>query len=161
MASDVPRSWPRTDSSVPPTRATRIEESRSREASSSRASAQTEFPPSTGGGAAGAVENVAVGAVDALGAELVALHATQKSERPDLGDAKVVVSGGRGMKNGENFKVLEELADLLGGAMGASRAATDAGMVPNDWQVGQTGESSRRSSTSRSRSPARSSTSPA
>ena len=100
---------------------------------------QTEFPPAAAGGAAGAVENVAVGAVDALGAELVALHATQ-SARPDLGDAKVVVSGGRGMKAGENFKVLEELADLLGGAMGASRAATDAGMVPNDLQVGQTGK---------------------
>jgi electron transfer flavoprotein alpha subunit len=100
---------------------------------------QTAFPPSTGGGAAGAVENVAVGAIDALGAELVALHATQKSARPDLGEAKVVVSGGRGMKEGKNFKVLEELTDLLGGALGASRAACDAGMVPNDLQVGQTG----------------------
>jgi len=100
---------------------------------------QTAFPPSVPGGGAGAVENVAVGAVDALGAELVALHATQKSARPDLGEAKVVVSGGRGMKEGKNFKVLEELTDLLGGALGASRAACDAGMVPNDLQVGQTG----------------------
>jgi len=100
---------------------------------------QTAFPPSTGGGAAGVVENVAVGAIDALGAELVALHASQKSARPDLGEAKVVVSGGRGMKEGKNFKVLEELTDLLGGALGASRAAADAGMVPNELQVGQTG----------------------
>jgi electron transfer flavoprotein alpha subunit len=101
---------------------------------------QTAFPAAAaGGGAAGAVENVAVGAVDALGAELVALHATQ-SARPDLSDAKVVVSGGRGMREGANFKVLEELTDLLGGALGASRAAADAGMVPNDLQVGQTGK---------------------
>jgi electron transfer flavoprotein alpha subunit len=100
---------------------------------------QTAFPPSAGGGGAGAIENVAVAAVDALGAELVALHATQKSARPDLGEAKVVVSGGRGMREGKNFKVLEELTDLLGGALGASRAAADAGMVPNELQVGQTG----------------------
>ena len=100
---------------------------------------QTAFPPAAPGGGAGTVESAPSGNVDALGAEVLGLHAT-KSARPDLGEAKVVVSGGRGMKAGENFKILEQLTDLLGGALGASRAAADAGMVPNDLQVGQTGK---------------------
>ena len=100
---------------------------------------QTEFAPATPAGGASAITALPAGAINSCGAEFVALHA-QKRERPDLTEAKVVISGGRGMKEGANFKYLEEICDVVGAAMGASRAACDAGMVPNDLQVGQTGK---------------------
>jgi len=91
-----------------------------------------------GEGGSAAVENLAAGPDTGLakfnGQEL------SKSDRPELTAARIIVSGGRGMGSGENFKLLEALADKLGAAVGASRAAVDSGFVPNDYQVGQTGK---------------------
>jgi electron transfer flavoprotein alpha subunit len=98
----------------------------------------TAFPPVEGEGGSAPVEPVSgpgsAGVSEFVKAEL------SKSERPELTSARVIISGGRGMQSGDNFHLLEAVADKLGAAVGASRAAVDAGFVPNDYQVGQTGK---------------------
>ena len=93
----------------------------------------------TGAGGSAAIEPVA--AASDPGVSSFVGEALAKSDRPELTSAKIIISGGRAMQKAENFKTyIEPVADKLGAAMGASRAAVDAGYAPNDWQVGQTGK---------------------
>lgn len=98
----------------------------------------TAFDAVAAEGGSAAVESV--DAVHDAGISSFVSEEVAESDRPELTAARVVISGGRGMQNGENFAMLEKIADKLGAAVGASRAAVDAGFVPNDMQVGQTGK---------------------
>lgn len=98
----------------------------------------TAFEPAEAEGGSAAVEEIA--AAEAGGNSSFVGEELTESERPELTSAKIVISGGRGMQSGDNFAMLDKVADTLGAAVGASRAAVDAGYVPNDYQVGQTGK---------------------
>jgi electron transfer flavoprotein alpha subunit len=98
----------------------------------------TAFDPVAAEGGSASIE--AVTAVHDAALSRFVGEEVAKSDRPELTAARVIISGGRGMGNGENFALLEKVADKLGAAVGASRAAVDAGFVPNDMQVGQTGK---------------------
>ena len=96
------------------------------------------FDPVAADGGSAAVEAISAG--DLPGLSTFVSAELSKSERPELTAARIVISGGRGMQNGDNFSLLDPIADKLGAAVGASRAAVDAGFVPNEFQVGQTGK---------------------
>ena len=99
----------------------------------------TAFPPVESSGGNGTIETVEI-PQDLKQSTHWVSEELSKSDRPELGSASIVIGGGRGLKSGENFKILYDLADKLGGAVGASRAAVDAGFVLNDLQIGQTGK---------------------
>lgn len=98
----------------------------------------TGFAPAAAEGGSASIENISAG--DNPGISSFVKAELSSSDRPELTSAKIIISGGRGMGSGENFALIEAVADKLGAGIGASRAAVDAGFVPNDYQVGQTGK---------------------